>query len=249
MASKLDIVIMRLSVYLCLMIFCWQQLPAQDSMSRQTTDGYAANYMDSVSRFAAIYSGVGAQPPLSFSLLSHQFFKDVYYTNCRLSYGGVVYPDVLLRWDLYRDELLIRSPAGYEIVLKSGKIDFAEIHGYRMFYLHPDSLPGYPSAGYYILLFSGEYLLLEKLTKQMTQKESSKLGRTENYFELSSKFYLQRNGAYYGIKNRRTLLKTLSTHRSEMRQLIRANKLNYKEDAEKMVLEVVKEHAKLSGYE
>ena len=236
---------MRSSVYLCFMIFCWQHLPAQDGLLRQTTDRYAANYMDSVSRFATIYSGESPQPHLSFSLQNHQFFKDVYFTNSRLSYDGVVYPGVMLRWDLYRDELLIFSPARYEIVLKREKIDFAEIHGYHMFYLHLDSLPGCPPAGYYILLFSGEYLLLEKTSKQLLRSNVS-MGRDENDFNLSSIFFLQKNGVYHQIKNRGTLLKALDTHRKELNGFIRAHKLKYKKDAEKMVLTVVKEHAKLS---
>jgi len=48
------------------------------------------------------------------------------------------------------------------------------------------------------------------------------------------------------IKNRRTLLKTLVTHKKELRRFIRANELRYRHNAEQMVLGVVKEHEKLN---
>jgi len=182
--------------------------------------------------------------------LNHQYFKEQDFVGGRLSYGGIVYPDVSLRWDLYRDELIILSPANYNIALTNENIDFAEIYGYHIFYLHPDSLSGCPPAGNYIRLHSGDdYLLLEKLTNTMYRDENVRRNRYVYYFVLSSDFYLQKDGTYHKITNRRTLLKTLDTHRKELRRFIRASDLRYKLDAEKMVLETVKEHEKLSRHE
>ena len=231
------------------MIFCWQQLPAQDNSLRQTTERYAADYMNVASGYAALFSGVRQQPLLQI-LLNHQYFKEQEYVNGRLSCHGVVYPNVPIRWDLYRDELVIQSPNNYNIALKRESIDFAEIYGYHIFYLHPDNLPGCPPAGNYIRLHSGDdYLLLEKLTNTMYRDESVRNNRYQYYFDLTTEFYLLKNGEYYKITNRRTLLKTLETHRKELRRFIGVHNLRYKRDAEKMALEVVKEHERLSRYE
>jgi len=229
---------MKFFMYLILMFFAWQQLQAQD-------DRYAAGYMNAVSNHATLFSG-NSQQPLTLQLINHQYFKTQDFVNGRLSYNGVVYPDVWLRWDLYRDELIILSPVNYFIALKSAYVDFAEIHGYRIFYLHPDGLAGCPPAGNYILLHSGDHFLLEKLSNEINRKEAKSGIGSEYYFILSTTFYLQKDDAYHKIKNRRMLLKALDTHRKEMKQFIRANKFRYQQDAEKMVLEVVKEHKKLS---
>ena len=236
---------MKFQIWLCLMLFGWQTLSAQDS-SVSAIEPYASAYMDVASAHAALFSG-NRQQQLVQTLLNHQYFKEQDFVGGRLSYGGIVYPDVSLRWDLYRDELIILSPASYNIVLTSEIIDFAEIYGYHIFYLHPDSLSGCPPAGNYIRLHSGDdYLLLEKLTNTMYRDENVRRNRYVYYFALSSDFYLQKNGTYHKITNRRTLLKTLDTHRKELRRFIRARDLRYKLDAEKMVLETVKEHEKLS---
>ena len=233
----------KIPVFLCLILLCWQHLSAQDSL-RRITDRHAANYMSAVSNHAVLFSG-SRQQPLTQYLLNHQYLIDENYVSGRLSYNGVVYPDVLLRWDLYRDELLILSPAFYSIVLNYENIDFAELHGYRIFYLYPNGFPGCPPAGNYILLHSGNHLLIEKLIKSLVwDTKSSK--RAEYYCILSTTFYLQKDGVYYKIRNRRTLLQSLDTHRKELRRFIRANDLRYRHDAEKTVLEVVKEHEKLS---
>ena len=230
---------MKLHIYLCLIIFGLQQLYAQD-------DHYAVGYKNAVSNHAALYSG-NEQRPFMLRLTNHQYFKKEDYASGRLSYGGVVYHDVLLRWDLYRDELIMLTPAHYHIAFKSEYVDFAEIHGYRVFYLHPDGLAGCPPAGNYILLHSGDNLLVEKVTNQIYGKANSfDRFRIEYYFTLSTTFYLQKDDAYYRIKNQKTLLKALDTHRNELKRFIRARNFNYKVDAETMVLEVVKEHEKLS---
>jgi len=223
------------------MFFSWQQLHAQD-------DRYAVGYMNAASSNAALFSG-NEQKTLVLRLTNHQYFKTQDYVKGRLSYNGVVYPDVWLRWDLYRDELIIQSPVYYNIVLKSEYIDFAEIHGYRIFNLQPDGLPGCPPAGNYILLFSGTHLLLEKQTNQLYSKEGSDFSdrfKINHFFTLSTIFYLKKDEAYYSIKNRRTLLKALDTHRKELKHFIRVNNYEYKHNAEMMVLEVVKEHEKLN---
>ena len=237
----------KFQVWLCLMIFAWQQLPAQDNLLRQSTERSAADYMNVTSGYAALFSGVRQQLLLQ-PLLNHQYFVSQDYVNGRLSYRGIVYPNVSLRWDLYRDELIILSPNNYNIALKSENIDFAEIYGYHIFYFHSDSLPGCPPTGNYIRLYSSDdYLLLEKLTNMMYRDENIRNNRYQYYFGLSTDFYLLKNGVYYKITNRRTLLKTLETHRRELRRFINAQDLRYKLDAEKMVLEVVKKHEKLNS--
>ena len=240
---------MKLPIRMFLLLFGWQTLSAQDGSAPQAIEQYVAAYMDAASAQAAIFSG-NRQKQFVQTLTNHQYFKDQEYVSGRLSYNGVVYPKVSLRWDLYRDEFIILSPANYNIVLSSENIDFAEIYGYHIFHLHPDSIAGCPPAGNYIRLHSGDdYLLLEKLTNTMYREENVQKNRYVYYFDLSSEFYLQKNGIYHKISNRKTLLKTLETHRRELRRYINARDLRYKLDAEKMVLEVVKEHEKLSRYE
>jgi len=227
------------------MVFGWQELAAQDSLSLQATERYALSYLEAVSEYAALFTG-RSQQPLSFFATNHQYFKEEKFVSGKLSYGGVVYPGVFLRWDLYRDEIEILTPDNNVILLKNEYIGFAEIYGYHIFYLNPDGFAGCPPAGNYIRLYLGDYLLIEKCINKIQSEVNPTLRHLVYKFVTSSTFYLQNNGVYYKINNRRTLMKSLDGRHTELKQFIRANKLKYKHDAEKMVSEVVKQHEKLN---
>ena len=234
---------LKTGIALCLVLFAGQRLSAQDDLLRRKTEHYATDYLDAVGHYAAIFSG-NREQPLGFTTSNHQYFKESDFTIGRLSHRGIIYPEVLLRWDLYRDELIVLSPYNYTIVLNNENVDFFEIHGYHAFYLFPNDLAGCPPAGYYILLHSSDdYLLIEKITKYL-QEENVKKYRY--FFDQSSKFYLQKGNAYYKIQNKRSLLKSLETHRKELKKFMRINQLQYKKDAEKTVLETIRKHENLS---
>jgi len=91
--------------YVLTLFFCCGRLFAQDAVSRQSIDGPVADY-------------------LQFETYSH----------ARLSYNKVVYPDASLRMDLFRDELIVKSPENYHIVLFPESVDFVEIHDYHIIY-------------------------------------------------------------------------------------------------------------------
>ena len=230
---------MKAQIWLFFLLFCWQ-LSAQESL-QQITDRYAVDYMNSASEYATIFSG-NREKPFIYATKNHSYFKEQDFVTGRLSYRGITYPEVQLRWDLYKDELIILSPSNYGISLKSENIDFAELHGYHVYYLRPDSLLGCPPAGNYILLYSGDCSVIEKLSYVLFTETNT----MEYYFALSTKFYLKKDGVYHKITNRKSLLKVLNTHRRDLKRFIRANDLRFKRDAEKMVLEVVKEHEKLN---
>ena len=222
------------------MFFSWQ-LSAQVEPLQQITDRYAAEYMNSVSEYATVFSG-NREKPLGFTTRNHSYFKEQNFVTGRLSYCGITYPEVQLRWDLYKDELVVLSPSNYGITLRSEHIDFAEFHGYHVYYLRSDSLLGCPPAGNYILLYSGGCTVIEKLSYQLYTEHST----SEYYFALATKFYLKKDGIYHKVTSRKSLLKVLHTHRRDLKRFIRVNELRFKKDGEKMVLGVVREHEKLN---
>jgi len=196
MARIVSLRMIKIPVLLCLLLLCWQQSPAQDSL-RRITDRHADDYMGAVANYATLFSG-NRQLPYMITTRNHPYFKEEGYTTGRLSYCGIVYPAISLRWDLYRDELVMMTPANFNIVLINENLDFAEIYGYHIFNLRPDGLAGCPQAGNYILLYSGEYLLLEKFNLELIQKEE--YNTIIYYYSQSTNFYLQKDGAYFKIK-------------------------------------------------
>jgi len=230
-------------VLFLLMFFVCQQLSAQDSLLPPAADHFAAGYLTAVDHHAAIFSG-NREQPLGISASNHPYFKEQNFTTGRLSLGGIIYPNLQLRWDLYKDHLIVLSPKNYTIAINNATVDFFEIHGYHIFNMHPDGLAGCPPAGYYILLHSTDHYVL--IEKQSNYLQEDNVRNKRFNFTTTYKFFLLKNDVYYKIQNKKTLLKTLETHRKELNQFMRANNLKYKNDAEKTVYETVKEHEKLS---
>lgn len=73
------------------------------------------------------------------SIRNHPYLKSEKYVPGDLSFEGILYKDVKMRLDLYKNELLLFSPDNrYNIVLPSDRVDYAEFHGYHIFYRYPD---------------------------------------------------------------------------------------------------------------
>ena len=226
-----------------MILCCWQWADAQDKIpSEQLYEAFAARYMDSVSNRTTIFYGK-LQEPLWMITSNNPYFKDARYTKSKIRYGGSLYTDIPLRWDLYRDELVVLSPDNYNVVLSPDKTEDATFHGYHIRYLKKDSLSNSPPPGYYLLLHAGPCTVLVKHTAVMQQKSYNQ--RIENYFMFATKYYIKKENVYFPVKNKNTLLNALGDYHQELSRLIRANRFTFKRDAEAMIVTTVKEYEKM----
>jgi len=215
------------------------QLSAQEY--KQPVDELTLNYLQVSGSFSTLYYGneYEGYPRTT----NHPFLKDIQFTKARLSYQNVVYPEVLIRLDLNRHELIILSPASREIVLFPEKVDFADIHGFHVIYFQNDSLPDCPSNGYYLLLHAGKCKVLEKINATLLEKSTT--NRLDRYFEFSSQYYLYMDGQYYTIKSRMGLWNVLQPHKKALKQFVSSRKLNYRNNTGQFLVETVREYERL----
>ena len=224
---------------LCFLILGYSHLFAQDVGRQQLVDNYAVDYLRIVGNQSTLFYGSLQEGHPRTT--NHPYLKDMQYAKARLSYLNTIYPEVLLRLDLSRNELIVQTPDFRNIVLFSENFDFAEFHDYHIVYFRRDSLPGAPSSGYYILLHSGKSKVLEKQTASIMLDNSN-----QYYYSLSTKYYLYHDGAYYTIRNKRGLLKVLYPYKKELRRFISTHRWQFRNDAEKMIPQTVIEYEKLS---
>jgi hypothetical protein len=222
---------------------CWQ-LFAQENM--QSFNSVVAEYVQQAGNNALVYLGRDYEGyPLSEN---HPFLIDFNYTKARLVYHNVVYPDILLRLDLSRNELMVQTPNFRHIVLDPDNIEYAEMFGKHVIYFHSDTLPGCPTSGYYILLHSGNCKVMEKRSAIMSDlvihSRASGLRRSFSFF---TKYYLYKDGEYHKINSKNSLLKALSPYKKELKQTISSQYLNFKSRPEEFLIQTVIEYEKLSG--
>jgi hypothetical protein len=144
--------------------------------------------------------------------------------------------------DLWRDELITCSPDFRYIVLFPENVEFAALHGKHVIYHQKDSLTNSPSNGYYFLLYDGRYKVFEK--RNVTLSEKFYPERIERDFVFKTRYYLLMDDVYYLIRNKRELLKTLHPYKKELKRLISANRLNFRKNAEELLILTVGEYEK-----
>ena len=226
---------------LCFLILGCGRLFAQETRQK-LIDNAAIEYLQAAGSQAVLYYG-NLQEGLPRTS-NHPYLKDDQYAKSRLSYHRIIYPEALLRLDLYRNELVIQSPELRNFVLSHEDVEYAELHGQRIIYFHRDSLPGCPSTGYYTLLHSGKYKVLERQTAQLVQDSRSTV--LDQYYTFTTIFYLNKDDVYYTIRNKRGLLKVLHPYKKELKRFISAHHWRFRHDAEVLIAQTVNEYEKIT---
>ena len=227
-------------ICLLLFIFLGGQLFAQNVGRQQLVDNSAMEYRNVADKQSVLY--YGKEQDVYQRTINHPYLIDAQHTKARLSYSGVIYPEVMLRLDLYRDELIVQSSFNRNIVLVPENVGFAEMHGRNIIYFRSDSLRGSPSSGYYTLLHSGKCKVLERQVNRLTHND-----RQEFYYYMTTSFYLYKEDVYYIIRSQRGLLKALGSHKKELKRFISANHLRFRDNTEIFLVKTINEYEKLSG--
>jgi len=221
-------------------LFTGGGLFAQEATLQQTIDRSAVAYLKTVSEESVLYYG-NLQEDLPRAT-NHPYLQNQQYVMARLSYLGAIYPEAMLRLDLRRHELVIFSPDARQIVLIPENVDVAELHGRRVIF-ETGALQGSLSRGYYFLLHSGKCQVLEKQTASLNRKEGQRL---EEYYIISTRFYLYKDGVYYTIWSKRGFLQILQPYKKELKRFISANHLSYRKHREEFLVQTVVEYEKLT---
>jgi hypothetical protein len=203
----------------------------------------AEAYFAGAGSYAAIYTGKEGYKYPRY-ILNHPYWEDGDYREGTLSYDGTLYPKVWIRWDQYRDELLLRSPdRRFEVAIPAGRVDYvltpphyiARIAGGK-------ELP----PGYYLRLYDGALTVWKREAKLLMQSENRFTGLVDTYFEERTQFYVYKDSAYHPVGNRAALLKLLQTKKKELRQYIRSRKLNFRKAPDAAIVDLVRYYEQLN---
>lgn len=193
---------------------------------------------------AVIYHGKEQlkYPP---NLLNHPYLVSDTYETGELSFEGILYQNVKMRLDLNREELTILSPDNrLNIILPSDRVDYANLRGYHIFYHYTDNTKGCPPNGYYLKLHDSGLKVLERQTSVLFQ--TIKDGEIESSFANTVRYYVLKEGVYYNVKSKGSVLKVLKDRKAELGRFIRREKLDFKRGTEKAIVEVVREYERLN---
>lgn len=202
-------------------------------------------YFQSAGDYTPVYSGKEqAKYPLYYR--NHPYYKTDKYQDGTLSFEGIVYPDVKLRLDLYKEEVTIQTlNTRYNIIVPNDRLDYACIGPDYITRNIPHNENNTLPQGLYIRIYDGLYPVWLKQTCPL--RDNIEDGAVTYTFYTNKKVYIYKEGKYHRVSNKNSVLKLFPSHKKELKQYIKSYQLNFKQSPETAVVELVKEYELLNA--
>ena len=201
----------------------------------------AQAYFSSASNFARLYVGAVESQYQTWLWYDNPYYKgNTNLYNGRISYHGVVYDDVLLRFDQLK-QCVIVLPPGEKVfcVPDQAHIDWFEMDGHR--YVHdPEDSSRFASLlcdgktnG--IRLYYSEWKDLNGYKIVAGEKGAVMTLRTKEYYTL-----MMPDGGMHRVKRASDVTRLFPEQKKQIRQVVRQNRLSFsKSEREKSLVKVV----------
>jgi len=225
-------------IILLIVLFCFSEgiLYAQEKDIAQIPPTNAIqDYLSAAKGYAALFSGKIETPFDSRRFVNHAFFETEQYVKGVLCYNQVIYPDIFMRLDLYRDELtVVFSPSSPRVVLEKDKFNYAVFNGSTLIVSRYASDTGWQ---YMLLIDDGRYPFVKKY--RVTVREELSNTDVKRHFRFQEQYFIYIDETAYPVKNKNSLLKLFPDRKKELNEYARQHKLNFKAQFEQSVVELV----------
>ncbi len=164
----------------------------------------------------------------------HQGYKTNSLTEgCTIRFQGLIFGDIPLMYDLVRDEVVTRHPDRFlPMILSREFVSLFTIEADTFVHLKAENT-GLPSGYYHQLFHARDVSCYAKRSKTI---KTYNLDLESTYVEYV-RFYIKESSdsAFRPIRNQRALLNTYSDKKRELRRLLHANGLSFRQDPEQTI--------------
>lgn len=192
---------------------------------------YLSEYKEALPYFQELITG-GQYAEASKLIQGDPFFASRQFENGTLSINGIVYPQVPLLYDSYRDQLVTFHPIfNQKILIKPEKIDgFLLSNGSRFRFFPGNSSYFRDNNGIYQILGEGSFTALAKRYK--TTKSTREMSRFDEVYVEKSDYFLWNTGVFYPISQGKQAIEILGFEPKEIKKQLRSRSLNFKQNPE-----------------
>lgn len=176
----------------------------------------------------------------------HKFLISAEYAPGCVHYEGQPYSDVLMRYNIYDDLLLVKiqnREGEVSFELHKSKIDRFELRGHLFVKIRNEGGEKEVQGFHEILLEEPSFSLLKKHRK----KQKKFLDRDYTYYEFEwaePEYVYMAEGEYVQVNSRRSLFAVFPDSRREIRQYYRANKSLLNQDPDRFYIRLFPELAR-----
>lgn len=198
------------------------------------TDSVKKIYFSKQWKELAIYNGRLFRG-YEYGIEGHGFYFSSDWQIGNIQYDGIWYNDLPLRYDIYKDEVMVNHPNNIPIILFGERVQqfhFAGLHFFRL----KTNIKNEHSVGIYQLLSDGKIKLLSRRSKIIEENLENK--KVEKKFIDQHKYYLVKDGEYHLVRNQKSVLNVLSDRRQEIIKDLKKNNIRFKTDPEKAIIHI-----------
>jgi len=234
---------MKLTIYFCILFLlgcCDIKIKAQQLQTNPKSfeEDKVMPYINKAKNQLIIYSGKEERVYPNY-VLNHPYLDTNEYRVGTLSYDGLIYPNVKMRLNQHQDQLIVLSPdMRYNIILSDELIDYAIIDSLYLFYNRPDENISRLPEGYLVRLFDGRYPVLKKEKMFLNSAINDRV--IEMSFTKRIRYYMCVDGVYHTVGSKNSVLNLFKSHKKDINQFIKQNKLNFKKSPEQALITVAK---------
>lgn len=160
-------------------------------------------------------------------------------------YDDALYENVLLRYDLVRDELVAQNPTTRNaFYLFKERVGYFTLGDKTFINLKKSGHKSSPAEGYYQLLAQGSMTLLKKLTK--SYQESFVAGSVEQRYDEKTVFYALKDNVYHELSNAKSLYSLAGTYKNQIKDAIKKGGRDSDKNLELMLTSIAQYYNQLN---
>lgn len=172
----------------------------------------------------------------------HPFFGSNTLMSGSLEFGGVIYYDLPLLYDLVSDEIIIEDfTRTHYIRLPKEKIARFTIPGHEFVRITQDSTTEFASdQGFYEVIYTGPVSVFLQTKKYMRYRTDAE---KVNYRYISrTTYFLLKDHELIKITNLSSLLSAFGNKKADLKKFYRSRHLDFKKDTQKTIVSIVRQN-------
>jgi hypothetical protein len=232
------------------MLFLLGLLPKEALGQRFQTDsiflskaiGYTREiYTTAMAGDAHLYNGVEYKEyNLQRIDVGHPFFLSGDWEEGSIQYDGQVYQPVELLYDLVNEVIVIEHAySHFKIELINEKIRAFTLMDHNFVRLVNDAPDKYAvPTGLYDVLYDGQLKLFARRKKKAF--DDVKNGKPIKMFLTDDQFFVYKNGKYFPVKTKSSVMEVLSDRKVEIKKFLAKNKVRFRKNPESALIQSVR---------
>lgn len=196
---------------------------AQQKATNAHSGQIVNEYLRQAGDYASLYTGRLLTTNKLTGWYQHPYWEDEVFHAGTVCYGGTLYPDVQLRYDVFRHELEVKTPVGQHVVLPEHD---------KVQYFTMESMTFVPrEEGYAYLLFDGANIELRHARSKRRGFDKIVNGNMSiKDFETTNTTYIYYQEKEYPVRKLKDVTKIFPDYKNELTSFCRKKDLSFNKE-------------------